>query len=91
MLFRSVFTITYADGTSSSVTQSLSDWYEPSDYPGESEAVAAPYRLAEDGSKDNRTFHLYGYSFNLASNKVIRSVTLPSNEHALVFAMTLVP
>jgi alpha-mannosidase len=86
-----VFTITYADGTSSSVTQSLSDWYEPSGYPGESEAVAAPYRLAEDGSKDNRTFYLYGYSFNLDSGKQIRSVALPSNEHALVFAMTLVP
>jgi alpha-mannosidase len=86
-----VFTITYADGTSSSVTQSLSDWYEPSGYPGESEAVAAPYRLAEDGSKDNRTFYLYGYSFNLDSGKQIRSIALPSNEHALVFAMTLVP
>jgi alpha-mannosidase len=86
-----VFTITYADGTSSAVTQSLSDWYETSGYPGESEAVAAPYRLVEDGSKDNRTFYLYGYSFSLDSGKVIRSVTLPSNEHVLVFAMTLVP
>ena len=86
-----VFTITYADGTSSSVTQSLSDWYEPSGYKGESEAVVAPYRLVEDGSKDNRTFYLYGYSFNLDSNKVVRSITLPGNEHVLVFAMTLVP
>ena len=85
------FTISYADGTSSSVMQSLSDWYEPSGYKGESEAVFMPYRLESDGSKDNRTFYMYGYSFNLDSNKVVRSITLPDNEHVLVFAMTLVP
>ena len=45
----------------------------------------------EDGSKDNRTFYIYGYSFNLDSNKAVRSITLPDNEHVLVFAMTLVP
>jgi alpha-mannosidase len=86
-----VFTITYTDGTSSSVTQSLSDWYESSGYPGESEAVVVPYRLVADGAKDNRAFHLYGYSFKLDSTKVVRSITLPENEHVLVFAITLVP
>jgi alpha-mannosidase len=86
-----VFTITYADGTSSLVTQSLSDWYEASDFPGETEAVVAPYRLGADGSKDDRPFHLYGYSFPLDSNKTLRSITLPDNEYVLIFAMTLVP
>ncbi|MGA9980783.1 MAG: glycoside hydrolase family 38 C-terminal domain-containing protein [Candidatus Sulfotelmatobacter sp.] len=86
-----VFTITYTDGTSSSVTQNLSDWYESSGYKGESEAVVAPYRLASDGSRDIRTFYVYGYSFNLNSSKVVRSITLPANEHVLVFAITLVP
>jgi len=86
-----VFTITYADGTSSSITQSLSDWYESGGCTGESEAVVVPYRLEGDGSKDDRRFHLYGYSFNLDSNKIVRSITLPANEHVLVFAMTLVP
>jgi|HubBroStandDraft_1064217.scaffolds.fasta_scaffold00013_55 alpha-mannosidase len=86
-----VFTITYADGTSSSVTQSLSDWYEPGGYESESEAVVMPYRLEDDGSKDNRTFYLYGYSFKLDSSRAVRSIALPGNEHALVFAMTLGP
>jgi len=86
-----VFTITYADGTSSSVTQSLSDWYESSGYKGETEAVDVPYRLVGDGSKDPRTFHLYGYSFKLDRSKTVRSITLPGNEHVLVFAITLVP
>ena len=86
-----VFTITYADGTSSSVTQSLSDWYEPSGYKGESQAVVMPYRLVADGAKDNRTFYLYGYSLNLDSSKGVHSITLPNNEHVLVFAVTLAP
>jgi alpha-mannosidase len=85
------FTISYVDGTPSTVTQNLSDWYEPSAYPGESEAIVMPYRLQNDGSKDNRTFYIYGYSFNLDSGKVVRSITLPDNEHVLIFAMTLVP
>jgi len=85
-----IFTITYADGTASSVTQNFSDWYEPSAFPGESEAIVMPYRLAE-GSRDDRTFYLYGYSFNVDSSKPVRSITLPSNERVLVFAMSLVP
>jgi alpha-mannosidase len=86
-----VFTITYADGTSSSVTQSLSDWYEPIGYKGESQAVVMPYRLVADGAKDNRTFYLYGYSLNLDSSKGVQSITLPNNDHVLVFAVTLAP
>ncbi len=86
-----VFTITYADGTSSSATQSLSDWYASSGYKGEFEAVVTPYRTVGDGSKDYGTFHLYGYSFNLDSSKVVHSITLPDTEHVLVLAMTLVP
>jgi alpha-mannosidase len=86
-----VFTISYDDGTSSSITQTLSDWYEPGGYKGEADAVAVPYRIERDGAKDSRTFHVYGYSFPLDSGKVVRSITLPHNEQVLVFAMTLVP
>ena len=86
-----IFAITYTDGTSSSVTQNFSDWYESSGYPGESEAIVMPYRLEGGGSRDDRTFYLYGYSFNLDSSKLVRSITLPSNQRVLVFAMTLLP
>jgi alpha-mannosidase len=86
-----VFTITYADGTTSSVTQNLSDWYESSGYKGESEAVVTPYRVRGDGGKDVRTFYLYGYSFDLDSRKAVSSITLPDNEQVLIFAMALLP
>lgn len=85
------FTVTYSDGSSKTFTQNLSDWYESSGYPGESQAVMVPYRLTAAGSKDMRTFYLYGYSFNLDPGKAVRSVALPSNEHVLVFAMALIP
>jgi hypothetical protein len=57
---------------------------------GESDAVATPYRLSGGGSRDNRAFHLYGYSFPLDGKKTVRSFTLPSNRHVLLFGLTLV-
>ena len=82
-------TVTYDDGTRSTFTQSLSDWYVPSNFPGESAAVAMPYRLAGNGQKDDRTFYLYAYSFDLDRSKVVRSLTLPDNQSTVVFAISL--
>ena len=39
------FVVTYTDGTTSSFTQSLSDWFTPQNYAGESKALTMPYRL----------------------------------------------
>src|ERR1700752_4844051 len=85
------FTVAYADGTSSSFTQSLSDWYSPATFNGESPAASVPYRLSGDGEIDDGTFHIFGYSFDLDSNKAVRSVTLPNNRGVVVFAMVLLP
>ena len=85
------FTVTYADGTSSSFTQSPSDWASPRNFSGEAVAVEMPYRLTTDGSKDSRTFYGYAYRFRLDGSKEVRSVSVPSNRDVLVFALTLVP
>jgi alpha-mannosidase len=84
------FTVTYTDGTSSSFTQSLSDWASPRNFRGESVAVEMPYRLTADGSKDARKFYGYAYTFTLDSNKEVRSLSVPSNRDVLVLALTLV-
>ena len=47
-----------------------------------------------NGTKDNRTFLLYGYSFALNPNKTVKSITLPppgtGNDHVVVvLAMAL--
>ncbi len=83
------FVITYTDGTTTSVTQSLSDWHTPQSYTGESTAVTMPYRLSPTGTQDARAFYLYGYSFTLNSAKTVKSITLPANRDVVVLAMSL--
>jgi len=39
------FVVSYTDGTTTSFTQSLSDWYTPQNYAGESKVSQMPYRL----------------------------------------------
>jgi alpha-mannosidase len=85
------FVVTYTDGTSASFTQSLSDWYDPAHFSGESAAVSLRYRLVGDGSVDERPGNLYAYSFQLDSSKQVRSISLPENRNVVVLAMTLVP
>ena len=63
------FTVNYTDGTTQTFTQSLSDWFSPQNYPGESKAVTMAYRDLSNGTKDNRTFYVYGYSFSLDSHQ----------------------
>ena len=84
-----VFTVNYSDGTSTSFTQSLSDWYTPQSYPGESQALTMPYRIAPSGALQNLTFYLYGYSFALNSAKTPVSLTLPKNRNVVVLAIDL--
>jgi alpha-mannosidase len=88
---KQTFTVKYTDGTSSSFTQSVSDWAGSTAIHGESLAVQTPYRLAGDGSVDGNPFSLWAYRFPLDPSKEVRSVSLPSNRNVAVFAVTLVP
>jgi serine/threonine protein kinase len=85
-----VFRVTYSDGTSAEFSQSLSDWYTPENFKGEADVATTPYRLGGSGGRDDRTFHLYGYSFALDQKKTVRSFSLPSNTSVLVFGLTLI-
>jgi hypothetical protein len=85
------FKVMYSDGTSTTIMQSLSDWFTPASYPGEATALTMAYRNAASGSKDNRTFVLYQYTLSLNNGKTVSSVTLPANSNVKVFAMELRP
>jgi hypothetical protein len=85
-----IFRVTYSDGTSAEFSQSLSDWYTPENFKGEADVAITPYRLDGSGGRDDRTFHLYGYSFALDEKKTVRSFSLPSNTSVLVFGLALV-
>lgn len=82
-------TVTYADGTTSALSQSFSDWFAPQYNNDESFAVVMPYRNLANGSKDNRPFNLYAYVLALDGRKVVRSVTLPNDPNVVVLAATL--
>jgi hypothetical protein len=88
---RQTFIVNYADSTSSSFTQSLTDWAGRGNASGESVAAEMPYRLAADGSKDANAFYTHAYSFALDSGKVAKSVSLPANANVLLLAATLAP
>ena len=72
------FIVTYTDGTTTTLTQSVSDWFTPQGYPGESIIFTTAYRNRYNGTRDNRTFLIYGYSFGINPNKTVKSLTLPA-------------
>ena len=91
-------TVTYTDNSTSQFTQSFSDWcsalngggcVSTGNNPGESVAVAMPYRDTTTGP-DNRVFYLYHYSFALNTNKTVQSLTLPNNRNVVVLAVSLI-
>src|SRR5258706_10780326 len=83
------FTVTYTDGTTSTYTQSVSDWFTPQSYSGEAIAKTMSYRNKYDGTTDNRTFNVYGYSFGLAAGKTAQTFTLPTNKNVVLIATKL--
>jgi hypothetical protein len=86
------FTVTYTDGTTSTFTQSMSDWGSPQNYTGETVAAAMAYRLTPSGAQSTgQTFNLYAYSFALNNTKTVKSFTLPNVRNVTVLAVTLSP
>lgn len=85
------FKVTYTDGTTASVTQSLSDWFKPQSFPGESVAITMAHRVAKTGLPDNGPYYVYGYTLPLNNAKTVASITLPANNNVKVAAMTLIP
>jgi hypothetical protein len=83
------FTVTYTDGTTATLIQNLSDWFQPQSFPGESRAVKMAYRNMANGVKDGRTFYAYSYGFSLDSTRAVKSLTLPNNANIKLVAITV--
>jgi Putative Ig domain len=71
--------------------QSLSDWFTPQNYAGETRAFPMSHRVTSGGGSDNRVFNLYGYSFALNNTKTLQSIQLPNNANVVVTAISVVP
>ncbi len=85
------FTFRYTDFSQTKLVQSLSDWFVPTNYSGESKALIMSYRNLANGTEDNGTFYLYGYSFKLDPSKIVQSLQLPNDTNVIVTAISLVP
>jgi hypothetical protein len=90
------FIVTYTDGSSTTFTQSMSDWGGAKSYgatsatfSGESVAATMAYRITPTGATQNGPWYLYGYSFALNPAKTVKSLTLPNNGDVLVLAVNL--
>ena len=78
------------DNPTDTFVRGISDWFTPQNYAGESDAVDLAYRDLAGGTRDNRTFHVYGYSLALRPGKTVQSIRLPSNGNVVLLAMSLV-
>lgn len=83
------FQLLYADGSTGTVTQSISDWASFSTQPNERIALALPYRWAKT-STEYGNFHLFLYSLPLDANKSLASFSLPNNAKLKILAATLI-
>jgi hypothetical protein len=82
------FVVTYTDGTTTTFTQSLSDWWgPPQNFTGESQVSTMPYLITPSGSTLNEVVYVYGYTFALNSAKTVKSLTLPANRHVVILAV----
>ena len=83
------FVVQYTDGTTSTFSQSLSDWGFPQGYAGETTASSMAYREAPGGATQGGPWNLYGYSFALDSTKTVQGIVLPPSRNVVVLAITL--
>ena len=84
-----VFVVTYTDGTTTTINQSLSDWFYPQSFPGESRAISTAYRVAAAGTTSTGPCFIYGYTFAINAAKTVKSIKLPANRDVVVVGMTL--
>jgi hypothetical protein len=82
-----VFKVTYTDGTTTSFTQSLSDWAVAQGYAGESVALTMPAYVLKTGVLQTANRNIYAYSFPLNPAKTAQSLTLPLTTNVVVLAV----
>ena len=83
------FQLHYADGTSESVTQSVSDWVSFTPQANEQIALALPYRWSKT-ALEYGNFHVFRYALPIATNKGLAAFSLPNNPHVKILAATLI-
>jgi len=85
------FVVTYTDATTTTYTQSLSNWNTPQNYPGESIAATIGDKITASGGLHAGAYNVYGYRIAVDSAKTVQSLTLPANPDVVVLAVDVTP
>jgi hypothetical protein len=83
------FTVNYTDGTSTTLSQNFSDWFNPLGFGGESIAKSMAYRNTCNGGENTGPFDVFGYSFAINPNKTVSTLTLPATRDVVFLAAAL--
>ena len=83
------FTVTYTDGTTTQVTQNMSDWVYAAGWPGESVVNCNYDRNFDNGTTQADSVCVYGYQIALNSAKTVQSITLPATRNIVFLSMDL--
>ena len=82
-------TLTFTDGSSTTWTQSFSDWCDPQYYDNELILSTQSYRNTAAGETDATTNYIYSYGFTLPDGKTLESITLPNNPDVQLLGLQL--
>ena len=82
------FVVTYTDGSTSTLTQGISNWLGSADEPGESTVATTTYVNSPYGYPYSETANVYGFAIPIDTAKTVASVTLPSNGAIDVLAIS---
>ncbi len=80
------FTLHFTDGSTQAFTQSISDWSNYSENPGQSIVATQSYSNDSNGSPYGNETYMYGFVLPL-NGKTLESITLPSNSKLRIFDM----
>ncbi len=84
------FTVTYTDASTTTFTQSFSDWGAGASGNNEINLVTTAYRITNTGAAGPaQNWYIYGYQFTLNPLKTLKSITVPNNADIVVFGLSL--
>jgi hypothetical protein len=82
-------TLNFTDGSSTTWTQSFSDWCSPQYYDNESILSTQSCRNTATGGTNDTPNYIYSYGYTLPEGKTLESITLPNNANVRILGAVL--
>jgi len=86
---KQTFIVTYTDGSTTTLTQNMSDWFNAAGWSGESVVTCQEDRNYYNGTTQPDSVCIYGYDIPLNANKIVKSIQLPGTRNIVMLAFDL--